>query len=65
MVWLPEGAPAALVALLMEGVDRNVGVVGNLGSPQVALLMEGVDRNYPAKEGAPAALRRPPHGGRG
>ena len=33
------------VALLAEGVDRNVGVVGDLGSPQVALLAEGVDRN--------------------
>ena len=34
-----------IVALLAEGVDRNVGGRGGAEDHQVALLAEGVDRN--------------------
>ena len=38
--------PAHAVALLAEGVDRNLSCLDELGKPiQVALLAEGVDRN--------------------
>ena len=42
----PHARPAA-VALLAEGVDRNVKIrqVSNPATPAVALLAEGVDRN--------------------
>ena len=33
------------VALLAEGVDRNIGGLVNWPSEEVALLAEGVDRN--------------------
>ena len=34
------------VALLAEGVDRNLDAFDGLGDDRVALLAEGVDRNY-------------------
>ena len=55
-----------MVALLAEGVDRNIYTPGEkTGMVLVALLAEGVDRNFlavlhPAQSGS-----RPPCGGRG
>ena len=56
----------AFVALLAEGVDRNVLCLCCMMMPRnVALLAEGVDRNpYIASE-VNKRLGRPPHGGRG
>ena len=34
------------VALLAEGVDRNINKSAGTSAPAVALLAEGVDRNY-------------------
>ena len=53
------------VALLTEGVDRNVNVVF-LAHVQVrvALLTEGVDRNSSAVRLTKSTSGRPPHGGR-
>ena len=55
------------VALLAEGVDRNLATPAYQNPPRkVALLAEGVDRNW--AECPPDALaepRRPPRGGRG
>ena len=43
---LEKAAPAPLVALLAEGVDRNWRALRRAADPeQVALLAEGVDRN--------------------
>ena len=59
-------AAVPAVALLTEGVDRNVGQ-----SPEdytgykVALLTEGVDRNHPWLWLVEVCPSRPPHGGRG
>ena len=47
------------VALLAEGVDRNVDILGDALLDQVALLAEGVDRNIKTEAGAgdnPVAL---------
>ena len=38
---------AILVALLAEGVDRNIKPLMKLDPQRVALLAEGVDRNVP------------------
>ena len=40
-------AAARLVALLAEGVDRNIKVSYSDNLSRVALLAEGVDRNSP------------------
>ena len=63
-LWLAEyvGDP---VALLAEGVDRNIGGLVNWPSEEVALLAEGVDRNLAGEYGDNTARRRPPRGGRG
>ena len=54
------------VALLAEGVDRNISVpLDRMVEDKVALLAEGVDRNSDAKEGPLSTLSRPPRGGRG
>ena len=54
------------VALLAEGVDRNVGGERLAVERQrVALLAEGVDRNKVAYTGAAKGVSRPPRGGRG
>ena len=37
------------VALLAEGVDRNLDAFDGLGDDRVALLAEGVDRNFLAQ----------------
>ena len=49
----------AAVALLAEGVDRN------LNRGDVALLAEGVDRNIIVLTGLSQRCGRPPRGGRG
>ena len=54
------------VALLAEGVDRNLKAgEHSMTFPPVALLAEGVDRNYPARTCGSGFHRRPPRGGRG
>ena len=53
------------VALLTEGVDRNVSGAGPCVSLKVALLTEGVDRNFAPLAAALRLVGRPPHGGRG
>ena len=53
------------VALLAEGVDRNMDAIKGLGKKQVALLAEGVDRNPLLCVGLSCLPRRPPRGGRG
>ena len=53
------------VALLAEGVDRNIVGIALSAAAKVALLAEGVDRNFPALERLLAASCRPPRGGRG
>ena len=47
------------VALLAEGVDRNLPLSVRLPSPSVALLAEGVDRNSSALTGTTPAIRSP------
>ena len=53
------------VALLAEGVDRNLDAFDGLGDDRVALLAEGVDRNQHRNEFLPRHAGRPPRGGRG
>ena len=53
------------VALLAEGVDRNLHVHADGERKLVALLAEGVDRNITAKGSAMLLSSRPPRGGRG
>ena len=55
-----------VVALLAEGVDRNImdTVIDNT-SVRVALLAEGVDRNLEGLGMEFLRIRRPPRGGRG
>ena len=54
------------VALLTEGVDRNIEHMNILSPTQrVALLTEGVDRNFTRVVKRVKNVRRPPHGGRG
>ena len=48
-----------VVALLAEGVDRNLKVVLGGTDPLVALLAEGVDRNTSSKTCLPRASRSP------
>ena len=43
---LEKAAPAPLVALLAEGVDRNSSPPSGTSRKSVALLAEGVDRNW-------------------
>ena len=53
------------VALLAEGVDRNLRVGTFDVLQQVALLAEGVDRNNITAAEWVKLLSRPPRGGRG
>ena len=53
------------VALLAEGVDRNLLHHPASFAILVALLAEGVDRNHQAAKGRGAGRCRPPRGGRG
>ncbi len=53
------------VALLAEGVDRNLRHLGNYHVLRVALLAEGVDRNYLSTLAVVELMRRPPRRGRG
>ena len=56
----------SLVALLAEGVDRNLQRLSWTITPFVALLAEGVDRNPLSLHLMHrAASGRPPRGGRG
>ena len=57
---------SSLVALLAEGVDRNLASVdADPDKDKVALLAEGVDRNIAGEEGPELIVGRPPRGGRG
>ena len=51
--------PAALVALLAEGVDRNPSELVDVGVPLVALLAEGVDRNITSPQTIGNAIQSP------
>ncbi len=54
------------VALLAEGVDRNIDSISNgFHFRFVALLAEGVDRNFCSGQYFVLAQGRPPRGGRG
>ena len=53
------------VALLAEGVDRNIHFAGHCRGAVVALLAEGVDRNIDAAIKEMDEVGRPPRGGRG
>ena len=54
------------VALLAEGVDRNLTSISTgTNSPVVALLAEGVDRNRLVEFKSRYSAGRPPRGGRG
>ena len=53
------------VALLAEGVDRNLRACMSPRFPCVALLAEGVDRNFVVLLHLEGLTRRPPRGGRG
>ena len=54
------------VALLAEGVDRNIKRLRKaVKEPLVALLAEGVDRNHTKISDKTVQIRRPPRGGRG
>ena len=55
----------ATVALLAEGVDRNVPGVCESFAVWVALLAEGVDRNLPIAVCLSFGAGRSPRGGRG
>ena len=58
--------PDERVALLAEGVDRNVWKAADQGrNGPVALLAEGVDRNIAVHIGYGKHQGRPPRGGRG
>ena len=55
-----------VVALLAEGVDRNVEIpLPCARTADVALLAEGVDRNLLEKYPQYPGMGRPPRGGRG
>ena len=58
-------ARASRVALLAEGVDRNLLEQGLRHKARVALLAEGVDRNIHAWLRLGVVVCRPPRGGRG
>ena len=53
------------VALLAEGVDRNLMNCPMMSSHGVALLAEGVDRNHSGPKAMRYSASRPPRGGRG
>ena len=54
-----------MVALLAEGVDRNMQQLSAMQMQQVALLAEGVDRNPLTPLLYHKTNSRPPRGGRG
>ena len=53
------------VALLAEGVDRNLVGQSGVQTGGVALLAEGVDRNFVKRPLQAVCDGRPPRGGRG
>ena len=53
------------VALLAEGVDRNLLAMMVMVPSLVALLAEGVDRNHLSTLAVVELMRRPPRRGRG
>ena len=54
------------VALLAEGVDRNIADFYFMNkTTRVALLAEGVDRNFTVDLSIASTGGRPPRGGRG
>ena len=62
---LVSEADLEAVALLAEGVDRNLKMEDTIITARVALLAEGVDRNISFMRGDNSLLGRPPRGGRG
>ena len=56
---------SGVVALLAEGVDRNMSSASALMLASVALLAEGVDRNSKIMAFHASITGRPPRGGRG
>ena len=60
-----EAVKLGRVALLAEGVDRNILRWYSLSSCSVALLAEGVDRNLIPEVYLDEVIGRPPRGGRG
>ena len=62
---MAEYTGATAVALLAEGVDRNIEGIEITLSQIVALLAEGVDRNNVGWDIAGLDQGRPPRGGRG
>ena len=58
-------AAGSQVALLAEGVDRNICTRSEYFYDKVALLAEGVDRNIQHHTAILTPLGRPPRGGRG
>ena len=65
-MWLAEPwEDTKLVALLAEGVGRNIVVPVGYGFTLVALLAEGVGRNLGAGRRSRDGAGRPPRGGRG
>ena len=67
IVWKEQGGRTLSVALLAEGVDRNLHWQEGRRNPDpdVALLAEGVDRNLIMLSAPMSGTRRPPRGGRG
>ena len=57
--------PPLQVALLAEGVDRNMLDAVIDEDAEVALLAEGVDRNYSIDRSVLKQISRPPRRGRG
>ena len=65
-IWLKDDLyNDGYVALLAEGVDRNMVIRMVPDKPRVALLAEGVDRNSMTEEKNELLIGRPPRGGRG
>ena len=66
MLMCLKKSTALCVALLAEGVDRNLVLsAAVIASKAVALLAEGVDRNQLSLRRLRQGDRRPPRGGRG
>ena len=65
MSFYSNGEAEGDVALLAEGVDRNILLVVHSLPCCVALLAEGVDRNLIPEVYLDEVIGRPPRGGRG
>ena len=65
MMWAAQRWKGGRVALLAEGVDRNLMISVAALQASVALLAEGVDRNCIQHRTFSVGMGRPPRGGRG